>query len=362
MSVEIESITKRYGDMIALDRVSTTIPDQAFVTFLGPSGCGKTTLLRVLAGLIIPDEGRVLADGEVLSSPHAIVAPEQRKMGMVFQSYAVWPHMTVFENVAYGLELRRLPKDQVAERTSRGLALIKLSGLEKRYPKQLSGGQQQRVALARSIVAEPRILLLDEPLSNLDAKLRQEMRTELHQLQRRVGISFVYVTHDQDEALSVSDKIVVLNGGRIEQAGTPQEIYEQPRTFFVAAFLGASSTLHGRLISTSDNGYGMVDVGSGLHLHCRLPAGSAEQQGVELCIRPNALAIETAAAVGTQNVINGEVQEIHYFGETEEVLLKAGTITLKTRGLPGKAAVGDKVRVRLDADRCLAFPAAQAGG
>jgi iron(III) transport system ATP-binding protein len=359
MSVEVESVTKRYGDMVALDAVSTTIPNKSFVTFLGPSGCGKTTLLRVLAGLITPDDGRVVAYGEVLSAPGKLVAPERRKMGMVFQGFAVWPHMTVFQNVAYGLELRGLPKAEITERVAKSLALIKLTGLERRYPKQLSGGQQQRVALARSIVVEPRVLLLDEPLSNLDAKLRQEMRTELRDLQRRVGISFVYVTHDQDEALSVSDKIVVLNGGRVEQAGTPQEIYERPQTAFVAGFLGSPSTLRGRLLSVAD-GYAMVDVGGCVQLRCRVPTASALEQDVDVCIRSNAIAIDPAAAAGAQNVLEAEVQQIQYFGDTEEVLLRAGGFTLKARGLPGSSAAGAQLRVRLDAERCLVFPPARA--
>lgn len=358
MSVEIEGITKRYGEMVALDCVSAVIPDKSFVTFLGPSGCGKTTLLRILAGLIQPDGGRIVLNGREISSPTDVLPPEQREMGMVFQGFAVWPHMSVFENVAYGLRIRKVPKHVIAERVAETLALVQLTGLESRYPKELSGGQQQRVALARSVVVEPRILLLDEPLSNLDAKLREEMRTELREIQRRVGIGFVYVTHDQDEALSISDQIVVMNGGRIEQAGTAQEIYEHPETAFVAGFVGTSSTLRGRIVSVIGE-YGVIDVAGGERMRCRFPTGGAVPGAeVEICVRPSGIAITDSLADQGENVMQAEIKNVQYFGDSEELVLQAGSITIRAMGHPGGTQVGQRVRVRLDPDQCLAYPIA----
>jgi iron(III) transport system ATP-binding protein len=352
MAVEIERVTKRFGEVVAVEGVSATIRDKAFVTFLGPSGCGKTTLLRLLAGFLRPDAGRIVLDGQVVSAPEACLPPERRGMGMVFQTFAVWPHMTVFENIAYGLRLRRLARREITERVGRALAMVKLEGLDGRYPSQLSGGQQQRVALARSIVVEPRILLLDEPLSNLDAKLRKEMWLELREIQRRVGIAFVYVTHDQAEALSVSDEIIVLNRGQVEQIGAPQEIYERPRTLFVASFLGAAHLVRGRVVAPES---GLVEVEAGARLRCQVPSGLPPGAAVVVCVRPGAVTLGEGAT--GENVLEGTVEGTQYFGDTEEVLVRAGSLTLTAKGLPARTAVGTVVRARLDPDRCLAFPA-----
>lgn len=355
MSVEIDRVTKRYGEMVALDGVSTVIPDKSFVTFLGPSGCGKTTLLRILAGLIRPDAGRIILNGREISSSTAVLPPEQREMGMVFQSFAVWPHMTVFENVVYGLRIRKVPKGRLNQRVAQALELVKLTGLESRYPKELSGGQQQRVALARSVVVEPRILLLDEPLSNLDAKLREEMRTELREIQRRVGIGFVYVTHDQEEAFSLSDQIVVINNGRIEQSGTAHEIFERPRTAFVAGFVGASSMLRGRVTSALGD-YVTVTVAGGQRVRCRTPGWSAPSGAeVEICVRPSAVTIDGSLADQDENVMQGEVKNIRYFGDSEELVLHSGSVAIRAKGSPGGAPIGTRVKFRLDPDRCLAY-------
>ena len=241
-SIAIKGLTKSFnaGDdaPAAVANLDLDIKDNQFVTLLGPSGCGKTTTLRMIAGYIVPDAGTIHVNGRLLSAPGSVVPPDQRGMGMVFQNYAVWPHKTVYENVVFGLKVRKTPSAEAKKQVADALALVNLTGLEQRYPNELSGGQQQRVALARSLVVEPEILLLDEPLSNLDAKLREQMRVELKRLQRRTGITFVYVTHDQAEALALSDHIAVIHGGRLQQYGTPQEVYAKPANRVVADFMG----------------------------------------------------------------------------------------------------------------------------
>src|SRR5499433_427727 len=249
-SVTIKGLSKSYGgaDAAAVNDLDLDIGDNSFVTLLGPSGCGKTTTLRLIAGYMKPDAGTIHVGERLLSSPDGVVPPEHRGMGMVFQNYAVWPHKTVFENVVFGLKLRKVPAAKAREQVAATLALVNLSGLEARLPSQLSGGQQQRVALARSLVVEPEILLLDEPLSNLDAKLRERMRWELKDLQRRTGITFVYVTHDQAEAMALSDRIGVMHAGELLQCGEPREVYSHPANQTVADFMGLVNTIPGRVV------------------------------------------------------------------------------------------------------------------
>jgi iron(III) transport system ATP-binding protein len=247
-TVELKGVSKRYGEATVVDGIDLAIRDGAFVCLLGPSGCGKTTLLRLLAGFAAPDAGEIIVGGTRISAPGAVDPPERRGMSMIFQSYALWPHLTVEENVAYGLRLRKLGRPEIERRVATICAATKLEALRKRYPGELSGGQQQRVALARSLVVEPQTLLLDEPLSNLDANLREEMRFEIRRLHDAFRYTTVYVTHDQSEAMATADLIVVLNGGRIEQAGTPEEIYLQPRSEFVANFVGGTNVIPGRLV------------------------------------------------------------------------------------------------------------------
>ena len=258
--LEFSNVVKRYGDTTVVDRISFTVARGEFFTLLGPSGCGKTTTLRLLAGLETPDAGEITLGGRCLAAPSrgVLVPTDKRDMGMVFQSYAIWPHLTVFENVAFPLRVRRVAKAAIRQRVSEALALVGLAGLEQRGATELSGGQQQRVALARAIVYTPALLLLDEPLSNLDVKLREQMRAELHALHRRLDLAVVYVTHDQSEALAMSDRIAVVNQGRLEQVGTPAEVYERPRTRFVGDFLGRTIILKG--ILRSDAGRRWVDV------------------------------------------------------------------------------------------------------
>src|SRR5918992_4714731 len=246
--VSIRGLTKKFTDAAAVDDLHLEIGDGEFVSLLGPSGCGKTTTLRLIAGFLQPDAGEICVGGGVISSPSHLVPPERRHMSMIFQSYAVWPHMTVAQNVAYGLKFKKLTKQEIEARVTKLRGVVHLSELKDRYSAELSGGQQQRVALARALVVEPQILLMDEPLSNLDANLREEMRFEIRRLHEEFRITTVYVTHDQAEAMATSDRIAVLNRGRMVQVGSPSEIFDQPRTRFVAEFIGKTNILTGRLI------------------------------------------------------------------------------------------------------------------
>ena len=242
--IELNGITKTFGDTKALDNVSLYIRKREFITLLGPSGCGKTTMLRIIGGFEYPDEGQVLFEGRDI----AAVPPYKRRVNTVFQKYALFPHLNVFDNIAFGLRLKKMPKAEIAERVHRMLKLVNLEGFEKRSVDAMSGGQQQRIAIARALVNEPEVLLLDEPLGALDLKLRKEMQIELKQMQQQLGITFVYVTHDQEEALTMSDTIAVMQGGRIQQIGDPKRIYDEPKNAFVAAFIGESNILHGTMI------------------------------------------------------------------------------------------------------------------
>src|SRR4051794_27959776 len=266
-SISIKGLTKSFqagkDATAAVADLDLDIKDNQFVTLLGPSGCGKTTTLRMIAGYIVPDAGTIHINGRLLSAPGNVVPPDQRGMGMVFQNYAVWPHKTVYENVVFGLKVRKTPSAEAKKRVADALALVNLTGLEQRYPNELSGGQQQRVALARSLVVEPEILLLDEPLSNLDAKLREHMRGELKQLQRRTGITFVYVTHDQAEALALSDRIAVMQLGQVQQYGTPVEVYTRPANRMVADFMGLVYLLTGKVREVR-NGAGTIEIAGDL--------------------------------------------------------------------------------------------------
>jgi iron(III) transport system ATP-binding protein len=244
-SVELRGLTKRYGDVAVVDNISLTIGSGQLVCLLGPSGCGKTTTLRLIAGFVEPSAGEILVGEKLISSPARSLPPERRNMSMIFQSYALWPHMTVAENIVYGLKLRKMDRETIARKLDAILSTTKLAPLAGRYPGELSGGQQQRVALARALVVEPETLLLDEPLSNLDANLREEMRFEVRRLHDAFRYTTVYVTHDQSEAMTTADLICVMNGGKIEQAGSPEDIYDRPTSEFVARFIGSSNVLKG---------------------------------------------------------------------------------------------------------------------
>ena len=292
--ITIRGLSKRFGagegELAAVAALDLDIKDNQFVTLLGPSGCGKTTTLRLIAGYITPDAGTIEVAGRLLSSPQEVVPPAERGMGMVFQNYAVWPHKTVYENVVFGLKLRKLSSSAARQKVADMLALVNLGGLEGRYPGELSGGQQQRVALARSLVVEPDILLLDEPLSNLDAKLRERMRTELKELQRRTGITFVYVTHDQAEALALSDQVAVISGGRLQQYGTPFEVYAHPANRMVADFMGLVNLVPGR-IREMRNGVASIELTPDLTIGVSRVDGLSVGERVDVAIRPENISL-----------------------------------------------------------------------
>jgi spermidine/putrescine ABC transporter ATP-binding subunit len=319
MRIEVRDVIKRFGPVAAVDGVSLQIAEGELFTLLGPSGCGKTTLLRLIAGFYRPDGGAVVFGGRVVND----VPPHARNIGMVFQNYALWPHMTVFQNVAYGLRLRRLGAADVRDRVGEGLRKVNLAGLEARYPGQLSGGQQQRVALARALVLNPDILLLDEPLSNLDAKVRVQVRAEIRKLQQELGITTVYVTHDQEEALSLSDRVAVMRDGRVLQLGRPRELYERPRTRFVADFVGTNNLVPGTV--NGRDGEALV-VGTALGpIRARAASGVGPGQACVLAIRP-----ENVTVGGTDgNRVTGRVTLVAYLGNTLRYDVDAGGTALK---------------------------------
>ena len=367
----LSSISRRFGGVTAVDRVSLTLQAGEFVSLLGPSGCGKTTTLRMVAGFLDPSEGTIEMDGRRLSSPGATVPPEKRNMSMIFQSYAIWPNMTVAQNVAFGLEVRRLPRDEIRIKVRRILEVVQMGALKGRYPSELSGGQQQRVALARSLVVEPEILLLDEPLSNLDAKLRERMRGELKELQRRTGITFVYVTHDQAEALALSDRIAVIHGGRLQQLGTPQEVYARPASRVVADFMGLINLLPATLIAR-EAGQVRLRTAAGWTMLADVPGAAVPGQRVEIAVRPENIRLQarTGADPGQpdpsqpdQRQQPATVTESTYLGNIMEyhVVLGDGAV-LRVQTHPGQQfAIGDKVAVRIDSSRCSLFEVPAAG-
>lgn len=355
--IDIENLSKTYSgaerDSAAVLDLNLAISAGEFVTLLGPSGCGKTTTLRMIAGYLTPDTGRLLVAGRELSSPQRVVPPENRGMGMVFQNYAVWPHKTVFENVVFGLKLRKVGGTASRDRVAQILDLVNLAGLESRYPSELSGGQQQRVALARSLVVEPAILLLDEPLSNLDAKLRERMRSELKQLQRRTGITFIYVTHDQAEALALSDRVAVMHRGKLQQYGSPREVYRRPANRVVAEFMGSVNFVPGE-VREAAHGRGVVEAGP-LRLRLDLPADAASGDRVDLAIRPESIRLRTQDGDGAAGV-EARIEERTYLGNLNEYVVTLGTLRLRVQADSDvDFAPGSIARLSVDEQRCNVF-------
>ena len=316
MEITIRKVVKRFGAVTAVDRADLSVCDGELFTLLGPSGCGKTSLLRLLAGFYQPDEGEIRFGERVVSG----LPPYERNIGMVFQNYALWPHMTVAGNVAYGLKLRKLGRAEIATRLAEGLRKVNLTGYESRYPGQLSGGQQQRVALARALVLNPDILLLDEPLSNLDAKIRVQVRAEIRKLQQELGITTIYVTHDQEEALSLSDRVAVMKEGRVLQVGKPKELYERPRTRFVADFVGTNNLLPGRV---SRRAGADLEVDTAVGTLRAVSDGPVGERCV-LAIRPENVAVDAGAAAGAGNVVRGRVSFVSYMGSALRYDVEAG--------------------------------------
>jgi iron(III) transport system ATP-binding protein len=355
--VTIRGLTKRYGDLAAVEALDLDVAPGELVALLGPSGCGKTTTLRLVAGFLEPEAGEIRVGDRLLSSPTGVVPPEQRKMAMIFQSYALWPHMTVAQNVAYGLRFgRRLDRAERDRRVREILRAVQLAGFEARYPGELSGGQQQRVAVARALVVEPEILLLDEPLSNLDANLREEMRFEIRRLHEAFGITTLYVTHDQAEAMVISDRIAVLERGRVAQVGTAEEIFERPATRFVAQFIGRTNLVDG-VVS---------EPGVVVHDGVRLRVATADAKTgatVAVSIRPHAITLipgtNAHAAGADDNVLSGVVKRASYLGAGVDYEVDVAGVTLRaaasaaTRIMPGT-----EVALVIPIAACLPLPGA----
>ncbi len=343
-AIRFEGVSKQFGDGFAVNDVSFIVQAGSLVTLLGPSGCGKTTTLRMIAGLEVPTAGRIyIGDKEVTH-----VSASERDVSMVFQSYALFPHMSVLENVGYGLKVQGLSKTHILEQATRALATVGLSGLEARYPSQLSGGQQQRVAVARALVLKPSVLLFDEPLSNLDAKLRRKMREEIRELQQRLQLTVVYVTHDQSEAMAVSDKIIVMNKSVIVQEGSPSELYQQPATSFVAGFMGDANQLEGKFTPT-DNAHGIIEIGS-LRMNVRHPSNGADSgsRKVDIAIRPEAVRIsDPTNREFTEPSLSATIKKATYIGAWIEYTLdsEVGELFVVDSKVERRFNIGQMVRV-----------------
>ena len=332
--IRLIGLTKRFDDVVAVDDLSLDIDRGHFFALLGPSGCGKTTTLRMIGGFEEPTEGRIELGGVDV----APLPPYKRDVNTVFQSYALFPHLSIFENVAFGLRRRRVKGGEVRRRVVEALELVGLAGLERRKPRQLSGGQQQRIALARALVNRPRVLLLDEPLGALDLKLRKEMQLELKRIQSEVGITFVHVTHDQEEAMTMADQIVIMNGGHIEQSGTPTDLYESPRTAFVAGFLGVSNLLEGTTV-----GEDRVRLSDGTEVQCPREVLGGRAGTVQVGVRPEKLRL----GAGEANSLSGTVAESAYIGVSTQYILDtpAGPVTVYVQNdrPGGSVATGERL-------------------
>jgi putative spermidine/putrescine transport system ATP-binding protein len=358
-ALELRHLRKRYGDLHAVDDISLILQSGEFMTLLGPSGSGKTTTLAMIAGLVQPSDGTILLDGQPLDP----LPPYRRNIGMVFQNYALFPHLTAARNVAFPLEMRRIPARDIAAKVTRALAQVGLAQHGGRYPRQLSGGQQQRVALARAMVFEPSILLMDEPLGALDRKLREQMQIEIMRLHRELGISVVYVTHDQDEALMMSDRIALFNRGRIEQIGTPQDLYDRPATLFVADFLGESNFFAAKVVETSPT-------------HCRLNGGDLQLTArandelsagcaAVIVVRPERiiLAVADRPSERLENSVHGTLTEVIYLGRSRKYTVRLASgqnVTALEQTISSAlsiAAPGDTVRLAWQAEDAIALPA-----
>ena len=356
--LEVKNLVKWFGNDRAVDDISFSIPRDAILTLLGPSGCGKTTTLMSIAGLHSIDGGSIRVGDVVYTSPAEgiFLPPEKRDIGMVFQSYAIWPHMTVSQNVAYPLEIRNVPRDEINDRVADTLKLVGLTDMADKMATQLSGGQQQRASLARAIVSRPLLLLFDEPLSNLDLKLREAMRVELKRIQHEVGITSVYVTHDQSEALVMSDEIIVMSKGKIEQRGGPRDIYAQPVNRYVSNFIGVANLLNGRVTKAANGSLGAVQVSQGgatIEVPCRIGGGLSEGADTVLSVRPENVHALRENEGG--NCLEGEVIEAVFLGSYVDCRVKWGDFEWKVIAHPrDRLRTGEKVFLKLDPDHSLA--------
>jgi iron(III) transport system ATP-binding protein len=349
-SVELRGLTKRFGSLAVVDHVSLKIDHGQLVCLLGPSGCGKTTTLRLIAGFLEPSDGEIHVGERVVSDKQRTLPPESRKMSMIFQSYALWPHMTVAENIVYGLRLRKLDRATISTRLAAILATTKLAPLAQRYPGELSGGQQQRVALARALIVEPETLLLDEPLSNLDANLREEMRFEIRRLHDQYRYTTVYVTHDQSEAMTTADLIAVMNAGKIDQLGTPEDIYDRPQSEFVARFIGASNIIKG--VARDANHIAFADATLEV-VGTRLAAGDK----ATVAIRQHDIALSAQAPQEMQNTVAARVVRQVFLGATRDYLVetKDGTNLRVVTAPENLVTEGSEVWLALPPERCRAL-------
>jgi len=349
VSISLTNITKTFGDVVANDNINLKIEEGEFFTLLGPSGCGKTTTLRIIAGFYFPDEGSVFFDDQDVTN----LPPNKRETGMVFQNYALWPHMKVFDNIAYGLKIRKVEKDVITDEVKKALDLVRLGGLESRTPFQLSGGQQQRVALARALVIEPKVLLLDEPLSNLDAKLRLEMRQEITRIQKELKITTVYVTHDQEEALSISDRIAVMRTGAIQQIDSPKRIYASPNNAFIADFIGQCSFIHGTV--TDINQYVVIKSEVGATLKALKAFDLKVSESVVCAIRPENFRINKPEE--EHNVLDCEVINVLFLGKANRVYAKVGDLRILAE-LPTDVdiAIGEPIKLYALVDETTVLP------
>lgn len=317
-ALNVESLTKSFGSVVALDNITLRIESGEFVTLLGPSGCGKTTFLRLVAGLEQPDQGKIYLDGKCINN----IPLNHREMGMVVQNYALFPHMNVFNNVAYGLRVRKVPSEEIRRRVTEALELVRLAGFDQRFPNQLSGGQQQRCAIARALVVQPRVLLLDEALGALDKNLREEMQVELKELQKRLQVTALHVTHDQEEALGMSDRIVVLNQGRVEQFGSPTELYEDPRTEFVAGFIGDANIFHAHVNAMKDKHRFTVLSEEGIQMIITSTDGELPvDTDIVIVLRPERMAIKESRSDDAVNAFEGSVETIIYHGNAAKIVV-----------------------------------------
>lgn len=354
--IEIRNLFKCFKDVVAVNRIALAVNRGEMLTLLGPSGCGKTTTLRCIAGLENPEEGDIIIDGKPMLS-QGVVPSSKRGIGMVFQNYAVWPHMKVFNNIVYGLKLEKISRQEIKKRADQVLELVGLGGLEDRYPAQLSGGQQQRVALARALVRNPKVLLLDEPLSNLDAKLREELRFEIKSLVRRMGITSVYVTHDQAEAMVISDRIAVMQAGNVVQIGSPQEIYKQPANKFVADFIGTMNFMPCQIVEApASQENARVRTAFSNELKCQMDKGRTMKPGDEVfaSIRPEDVEIFTAPPEETENIYKGTIVHKAYLGNFLYLFANVGDTQIRVQVSHNVSQEeGEEIYLFLDPRKCM---------
>jgi iron(III) transport system ATP-binding protein len=348
--LQLKGLTKKYGDLVVVDGLNLTLRAGEFVSLLGPSGCGKTTTLRMIAGFVTPTAGTVEMDGRQMSSATSSLPPEKRRMSMIFQSYALWPNMTVEQNVAFGLKMRKVAGDEAKRRVAQILDVVQLGHLAARYPNELSGGQQQRVSLARALVVKPEILLLDEPLSNLDANLREEMRSEIRRLHNEFAITSIYVTHDQSEAMTTADVIAVMNAGRIEQAGSPEEIYDRPRSEFVARFIGSSNVIKGKNLDDNHISF------AGTVLRC-VGAKLAPAGETAVSIRQHDIDISASKPQAAENVVQATVVRQVFLGGSRDYMVEVadGTQLRVVTSAGANMSQGSAVWLHLQPEHCRAL-------